>query len=254
MVFTDRLVFIHLPKTGGTFVTKILRDIHRRRVGPLAKLKGKLLGWGYTDTNKHGTCEEIPAELRARPILGIVRNPYDRYVSRYEYGWWKENPRAWWDWNRIRAKYPKFPELTFPEFLDVGSGMLHKIRSDRLPEEARLGTYSEEFVRFYFREPARVFPLVDDAYIAARAWEKDMHPVRFLKTETLNRDLHAALLAVGYPADAIEFILTAEKVLPPGGKPRSGAKWEKYYTPELKALVRRRERLLFTLFPEYDVP
>ena len=68
------------------------------------------------------------------------------------------------------------------------------------------------------------------------------------------RDPVQALLEVGYPAESIEFILTAEKVLPPGGKPREGGKWERYYTPELKALVRRRERLLFTLFPEYDVP
>jgi hypothetical protein len=252
MVFTDRLVFIHLPKTGGTFVAKILRDIHRRRVGPVAKLKGRLLGWGYTDTNKHGTCDEIPPELRDRPVLGIMRNPYDRYVSRYEYGWWKENPRSWWDWDRIRAKYPKFPELSFPEFLDACSGMFHKVRVTGVPEEARLGSASEEFVRWYFRTPEAVFPRIDDAYIAARAWEKDMHPVKFLRTETLNRDLHAALIELGYPADSIEFILKAEKVLPPGGKPRGGEKWEKYYTPELKALVRRRERLLFALFPEYD--
>jgi hypothetical protein len=37
------------------------------------------------------------------------------------------------------------------------------------------------------------------------------------------------------------------------GNQRRQAKWEKYYTPELKAFVREKEDLLFTLFPEYDV-
>jgi hypothetical protein len=29
--------------------------------------------------------------------------------------------------------------------------------------------------------------------------------------------------------------------------------WESYYSPELKKKVRRREKILFQMFPEFDV-
>jgi hypothetical protein len=41
-------------------------------------------------------------------------------------------------------------------------------------------------------------------------------------------------------------------VLPQGKGRGKDQKWEKYYTPELKELVRKKDWLLFELFPEFD--
>jgi hypothetical protein len=79
-----------------------------------------------------------------------------------------------------------------------------------------------------------------------------MYPVHFLRTHRLNEDLHAFLLALGYPADAIRFIQEEGKILPPGGTRKTTDQWEQHYTPELKAVVRQKERLMFRLFPEFE--
>ncbi len=70
MIATDSFVFVHLHKCGGSFVTEaLLRFVPgARRVGyhyPLALL---------------------PERYRGLPVLGVVRNPWDFYVS---YHWFQ---------------------------------------------------------------------------------------------------------------------------------------------------------------------
>jgi hypothetical protein len=69
MIVTDRLVFLHLHKSGGTFVNALLlRCIPSAR--PI----------GY-----HYPYRELPAEYRALPVVGTVRNPWAYYVSWYHF-------------------------------------------------------------------------------------------------------------------------------------------------------------------------
>jgi len=69
MIVTDRLVFLHLHKSGGTFVnTLLLQCVPSAR--PI----------GY-----HYPYRELPAEYRALPVLGTVRSPWDYYVSWYHF-------------------------------------------------------------------------------------------------------------------------------------------------------------------------
>jgi hypothetical protein len=79
-----------------------------------------------------------------------------------------------------------------------------------------------------------------------------MHPVRFLRTERLNEDLHAFLLETGFAPAEVAFVLEEGRILPAGAKRARTRPWPEYYTPATKALVRRRERLLFALFPGFD--
>ena len=93
---------------------------------------------------------------------------------------------------------------------------------------------------------------MDDAYIAARKFEQDMYPVRFLHMEDINRQLHDFLVESGHRQEDVAFVLEQGKVAPEGPARADGSNWSTFYTPELKARVRHRERLLFALFPEYD--
>jgi hypothetical protein len=65
MIVTPRFVFLHLHKSGGTFVNEcLLRFVPGARAA------------GY-----HLPHTLIPPEAADRPILGLVRNPWSYYVS-----------------------------------------------------------------------------------------------------------------------------------------------------------------------------
>ena len=112
MILTPSFVFIHYPKTGGTFVSTMLhrlwdgRSRHRTRVNWFRRRTGRN-GTRIVELNKHGTCREIPASHDGRAVLSCIRSPYDRLVSQYEFRWWRDQPPAPVD--QIRKEFPDFP-------------------------------------------------------------------------------------------------------------------------------------------------
>jgi hypothetical protein len=67
MITTDRFVFLHLHKSGGTFVNECLM-----RFLPDARQ------FGY-----HLPRSMVPPQAASLPVLGLVRNPWSYYVSWY---------------------------------------------------------------------------------------------------------------------------------------------------------------------------
>jgi hypothetical protein len=205
--------------------------------------------------NQHGRCREIPPEHRHKPILTTVRNPYDRYVSQYEFKWWqREGPRYWGDTlHKIQEAYPHYPNLTFEEFVRMGNRFLVHNPTLSLPSEDQLGRQSEQFAQFYFKKP-ECFADIDAAYLEAKGyWDDLVENLYFLRTDNLNADLYKFLGKMGYAPEETDFILGAKKIFPKLGGRSEDQKWNEYYTPELKAWVRHRERMLFQMFPEFDV-
>ncbi|GAG45755.1 unnamed protein product, partial [marine sediment metagenome] len=50
MILTDDFVFVHYPKTGGTFVAKVLKELFERIDKP------------YETGHMHATCRRIPEQ------------------------------------------------------------------------------------------------------------------------------------------------------------------------------------------------
>ena len=69
MIVTDRFVFIHLHKTGGQSINDAIASC----------IPGSRMV-GY-----HFPSADIPAEASDLPVVGIVRNPWDWYVSWYAF-------------------------------------------------------------------------------------------------------------------------------------------------------------------------
>jgi hypothetical protein len=69
MLATDNLVFIHLHRSGGTFVNQLLLR-H---------------GAGAHQLGYHLPYRELPKQYRTRPVLGALRDPFGYYVSWYHY-------------------------------------------------------------------------------------------------------------------------------------------------------------------------
>src|SRR5882762_2732834 len=106
MITTSRLVFLHLHKSGGTFVNECLL-----RFLPDARQVGY-----------HLPRSMIPAEARELPILGFVRNPWSYYVSWFSFQQQQTNPnflyRILSDDGRL-----EFGE-TLRNMLDLGAGSI----------------------------------------------------------------------------------------------------------------------------------
>lgn len=283
MIITDKFVFVHLPKTGGTFVESVLQRIHSARgdqiieqrademtdkwlnqrlramIQPLVRrsqpgLYLKLTHRQGNEYNQHGPVDQIPLEHRHKPILSVLRNPYDRYVSQYEFKWWVKRPTAFTDnLEALRAAYPRYPDLTFAEFVAVFNSFFLGNANNCFSPEDRLGRHTVQFAQYYFADPARV-AIIDAQYLANQQYYHDMHPrLRMIFQEDLNRQLHDFLLEMDYDPAEIAFILDHERVLPPDSTRRAEQSWEHYYTPELKAQVRHYERMLFAMYSQWDV-
>jgi hypothetical protein len=78
MITTSKFVFLHLHKSGGTFVNEFLL-----RFVPDAHLAGY-----------HLPRRMIPPAHAHLPVLGFVRNPWSYYVSWYTFQSKKANPNA----------------------------------------------------------------------------------------------------------------------------------------------------------------
>lgn len=264
MVITDKFVYIHKPKTGGSFVTDALLKLYggkwnRWQHLKLATLKmvqfKNDLGTLILTADKHGGCRNIPKSQLQKFIVTTVRNPFDYYVSQYEFGWWKRP-----QWKQWYQRFPafknyeaQFPNLSFSEFMELLTMAFNPTPHQNFHNPNALGRATIELLDDCFYEPAAVRGKLNSDYIESGAYKADMFPVQFLFTHGLNAHLHNYLLQQGYPPERIAFIQNKEKVLP-GGKGRSKAqRWESYYTPELKALVRKKDWALFDLFPEFDI-
>lgn len=67
MIVTDYFVYIHVSRTGGTFLNKLI----------LEQVPGARM------IQYHGHLRDLPEKYSGLPVLGFVRNPWDWYVSMY---------------------------------------------------------------------------------------------------------------------------------------------------------------------------
>lgn len=265
MILTDKFVYIHQPKTGGTFVSTALFQLHGARWNRFAHLRyvvrRQVVTMGPHGSliyrrEKHSTCEEMPLSHSDKPVLATVRNPYDWYVSQYEFGWWKraEFLRYFRAVPDFEDCYPDFPNISFADYVELSHAAFSKLAPEQRAQRNPVGRWTQEFVMYYCRDPRSVLTKMDDAYFASGSYRSDLFNVSFINTNQLNRGLYEFLLRMGYQDEDINFVLDLGKILP-GGKGRSAEqRWERYYTPELKKRVRERERFAFVVFPEFDLP
>ncbi|MBC6418384.1 MAG: sulfotransferase family 2 domain-containing protein [Prochloron sp. SP5CPC1] len=161
MILTDKFVYIHIPKTGGTFVTSIFNKLHcqREEGTKLSRLLARISSYcgGYfgncQNVMKHGTCSYIPWAFRSKPIVSNTRNPYDSYVSVYEFGLWKEQTK----------KFNPNKEYSFTEFLKFLNGLSED--EELHLDDLSLGFLSKRFIRFFFKQPDNQICRIDESYL-----------------------------------------------------------------------------------------
>jgi hypothetical protein len=265
MIITDKFIYVHQPKTGGSFVTNALielYDLGEEFENDLPDLNPNMKGWEVNGKyglfqikgNKHSMCGEIKEEdLLNRKLLANTRNPLDLYVSQYEFGWWKRDEYSEY-YNVVPGfseRFPNFPNLSFQEYLQLDYETFNCFFKDTFFGKEGFGMATVRFIKFYARNQKKLLPKIAAADWANYNLENDLYPIDFIKTHNLNNGLADFLVSLGFSKEDVQFIRDKEKVLPLGKGRTKEQKWQKYYTPELLETVLRKDKLLFDLFPEF---
>lgn len=249
MIVTNDLVYVHMPKTGGTFVTHALTELHKTypdKYGRLREIKPK-----------HGTCHDIPEGQRHKTVLSTIRNPFDWYVSQYEFAWWKrtfEYPpetsptpvgaaieRAL---AGFQERHKHFPDLSFGEFIELCVESADVYNSELGSD---IGLYSHGVLRFYFRDPAGAAVALADVLGVNRQCPA-MFDVDFIATDRVGEQLCNYLVERGYEAGDVEFIRGLGRILPMGRGRHEGQPWEDYYDEALMSLVMKMDKVGFGIY------
>jgi hypothetical protein len=226
MLVTDKFLFLHLPRAGGTFVYDVVRKFF-----PSAR-----------EIGYHFPRELLPDEYSHLPILGIVRNPWEFYVSWYEHVRPRNSASIMFSWVSDGGKLG-FVETTrnalnlgvnderldaliemLPEHVDYGRRNIPNITKDSMRKARATG------VSYYTFRFNQIFGNADDVF--------------FCRLDSLREDLVAFFDSIGAGADELR-----DYVLSLGKKNTSEhADVSTYYTAELAELVRIRDRQLVERF------
>ena len=259
MIVTEKFVFIHLPKTGGTFAQKMIQDSYRglnpadffkKMFGVIQCKKLNLKSRRrnrFGKVGQHGDANLIPAGHKGKDIVSIMRSPLTRYVSQYEFRWWQKYPEITPDYSY--EDVPGFPDLTFQEFHAHYQKVIELLNGNPIP--IPIGFQTFQFISFYFKNPDDVFSKIDRDYIVSGAYRHDMHDVEFIHTEDLNNELYGLLKRYGFEEYRIRNIVGAEKVLPKRGGKMQGHDLTQYYSKEMAQQVLQQDELIFEHFPQY---
>ena len=230
MLVTDKFVFLHLPRTGGTFVYDIIEKFFP----------------GAQEIGYHLPRSVLPRDYSHLPILGTVRNPWEFYAS------WYEHQHSNVKYSRLRNVL--FGCLSEDRTLDfgrtIGNALALGVSDDKLdrliqalPEnfqyqKRHIPNITKEVMRkirgtglgLYTFRFNQLFGCADDVF--------------FCRLESLRSDLVKFFEMIGAASDALrQYVLGLEKK-----NASEHLHYSTYYTPELVDLVSNRDRPLIERF------
>lgn len=264
MIITDKFVMLNFPKTGSTFTRAAIKNVYRINIlhwksilqiigmsRPVIeeKMLPKILEGAFNGIiDQHGKYVQIPQKHRGKPVLSIVRNPLTRLVSNYYFKWWQnilpdELPK-------IQRVFPKFPELTFPEFYEFQNHFYRPHFLNGVIPQYDMGESSIFFILFYSRDPISILQKADENYLQTSKLKEDFSHIHFIHQENLVSELKAFLKDQGLDQRQIDHI---DKITPLNNSsyPSEMKDFKSMYSDELLGKMIKQERLLFELFPEY---
>jgi hypothetical protein len=221
MIVTPRFVFLHLHKSGGTFVNAGLM-----RFVPGAR------HLGY-----HLPRSMIPAQFASLHLLGLVRNPWSYYVSWYSFQRSRPQPNA------LFQTLSACGTLDFTETvrnllnLDRDTGLLDQLVAVLPRAYANQGLNLPGFAL----APIRGSGLGFYSFLYRYLYGPDVAAVKLARMEQLRTELPAALAEIGETLtdDLREYIAAA-----PALNTSEHDAYSRFYDDELAALVAERDQLV----------
>lgn len=220
MILTPRFAFVHLHKSGGTFVGKALLE----HVPGARKL------------GHHAPVSQLPASHAGLPVLGVIRNPWDYYVSWFAF----QSERRDYVWRTFSEAGALGFEATARRMLRAGGDAA---LLDRLVEQAP--------AEFRGRQSNLTKGCIEGLRGRRHGWYTFLfehmygdRPVHFIRREHLREELLDFLRKMGDVSPELEdFVRHA----PPVKASRRGP-YRSCYSEPLAREVAERERGLIERF------
>jgi len=210
MIVTKKFIFIHVPKTGGTFVREKLKLISRRYpdffVEELIELK-------------HSGVSKIPPQYSNLPILSCIRDPKSHLISRFNFQWWVRNADKRFNVELSKAKYPNFPNLDIEDFYDLICDPVfrnsNKVKKTQLlASEKSIGFNTLIYLNKFFPKLLNLLKIDNDEIIHEEIFNC-FSKINFLNTNNLSEDLYLFLNKLNFlKNDILEEIKKSTKILP----------------------------------------
>jgi len=226
MLITDKFVFLHLPRGGGTFVYEVVRKFF-----PSAR-----------EIGYHFPRELLPKEYSHLPVLGVVRNPWEFYVSWYHHVRPRNTASVLFSCLSDNGKLGFAETIRNALNLGVNEGRLDLL-IEMLPEHV---DYRRRNIPNITKESVRKFRGTGVGYYTLRFNQifGKAEDVFFCRLDTLRRDLIAFLDGIGVATNELrDYVLRLDKKNTSEHSQKST-----YYTAELAELVRIRDRPLVDRF------
>lgn len=205
MIYCPEFTFVHIPKTGGTWMRHVLSG---------AGLPGLQ---SFPD---HAGLTRLPEQFRSSPVFACVRNPWDWHVSRYMFwaGHWSNRTGGY---ARSRELWTR-AELWWDRLFSRNAPSAEHFRSNT---KLMLREFQED------GEPRGLVPIArwEGHLLGDHPWE----PVRFEHLRADTEALVARLLAESPQLPALRAAIRAE----PPRMTSSHRHYSTYYDDELRDLV-----------------
>jgi len=221
MIVTNKFVFVHFPRTGGTFITDVIMSCF-----PSAQ-----------EIGYHLPRFLLPSEYSHLPVLGAVRNPWEFYVSWYHHVWPRDAAtplHAWLSENGTQ----QFEGATRNALnLGADNDRLDAL-IEKLPDEV---DYRKRNIPNITKDSLRKIRGTGVGYYTFRfnhLFGNAADGVFFCRLETLRQDLIRFFDEIGVATDELrEYVLRLDKK-----NIAEHLHYSTYYTQELAELVSIRDR------------
>lgn len=206
MILDDKCVILHMPKTGGVFIRLLLE----KHYGDQVRLaSGKTFDDRSVRWAQHHSLDEVPPEKGHLPVFGVVRNPWDWYVS----------------WYHFFMSYPHRP----PHFITVSQDKTLAF-PDFMENLYRYPADSEEYIDNSFS--AKYFHIFSCTPDHPRNDQVEMG-----RYETIHADLHRFLKRVGVTPECLDDIAGFRRM-----NPSAHRHFSTYYTDSVASQVYEHNR------------
>lgn len=210
MIITNKFVFIHVPKTGGTFVREHLK---------LLNCKWPELQLLEITKFKHSGISKIPEEYKHLPIVSCLRDPISHMISRFNFKWWLRNSENRFDLKKVKLTYPNFPNLNIEEFYELMCN--YNLRNDKQIRKSHLLALKKSIgfcsLTYFSKFCKRLIKTLkeDDEKIIFEKIKFAFSNISFLNTNNLSNDLFLFLKNYNdIPYEYISEIKQSKKIIP----------------------------------------